>query len=125
DRSSDVCSSDLETVDDVRAWLADWDTTGLWRDGRLLGMIRTRPDDGGLQLGRLAVVPDLRGRGLGRRLLRAAQAAAPDGARITLGTGAKSLRNVAPYEREGFETAGRIGGGPGQPAQTRPTGAAW
>lgn len=108
-----------ETVDDVRAWLADWDTTGLWRDGRLLGMIRTRPDDGGLQLGRLAVVPDLRGRGLGRRLLRGAQAAAPDGARITLCTGAKSLRNIALYESEGFETAGRIGGDAVMLAKTR------
>ncbi len=47
--------------EDVRTWLADWDTTGLWRDGRLLGMVRTRRAGDDLHIGRLAVAPDLRG----------------------------------------------------------------
>ncbi|WP_084336924.1 bifunctional NAD(P)H-dependent oxidoreductase/GNAT family N-acetyltransferase [Actinomadura oligospora] len=92
-----------ETPDDVRAWLATWDTTGLWLDGRLLGMIRTRPDGTDWHLGRLAVVPDLRGRGLGRWLLRTAEdSAAPDSRRVLLFTGARSEGNIALYQRQGY-----------------------
>ncbi|MEU2716999.1 GNAT family N-acetyltransferase [Streptomyces sp. NPDC007205] len=49
----------------MRQWLASWHTTGLWLDGRLLGMVRARPVETDWHLGRLAVVPALRGRGLG------------------------------------------------------------
>ncbi|MDG4768081.1 GNAT family N-acetyltransferase [Solwaraspora sp. WMMD406] len=95
-----------ETLDDVRGWLADWHTTGIWRDGRLLGMVRTRADGTDLHLGRLAVVPDLRGRGLGRWLLRtAAEAAGPDMRRIVLVTGARSTHNLALYRSEGYQLA--------------------
>jgi GNAT superfamily N-acetyltransferase len=51
----------------------------------------------------LCVVPDLRSKGLGRWLLRAAEAAAePDCDRIVLSTGARSTQNIGFYEREGF-----------------------
>ncbi|WFE26571.1 GNAT family N-acetyltransferase [Solwaraspora sp. WMMD791] len=95
-----------ETLDDVRGWLADWHTTGIWRDGRLLGMVRTRPDGTDLHLGRLAVAPDVRGQGLGRWLLRAAEAAAAaeqDLHRILLFTGANSKRNIDLYRSEGYQ----------------------
>ncbi|MET7396509.1 bifunctional NAD(P)H-dependent oxidoreductase/GNAT family N-acetyltransferase [Dactylosporangium sp. NPDC005572] len=93
-----------ESPEDVRAWLASWHTTGIWLDGRLLGMVRTRRDDTDWHLGRLAVVPDLRGRGLGRWLLRTAEAAAEPGCRrIVLFTGAKSLRNINFYRSEGYQ----------------------
>ena len=52
---------------------------------------------------RLAVAPDLRGRGVGRWLLRTAEAAAGPGCgRILLTTGARSVRNIALYESEGY-----------------------
>ncbi|MGX4653644.1 GNAT family N-acetyltransferase [Micromonospora sp. SCSIO 07396] len=92
-----------ESVQEVGQWLADWHTTGLWRDGRLLGMVRTRTDGTECHLGRLAVVPDLRGRGVGRWLLRAAEVAAGPGCRrIELFTGARSLRNIALYRSVGY-----------------------
>ncbi|WP_281896397.1 bifunctional NAD(P)H-dependent oxidoreductase/GNAT family N-acetyltransferase [Micromonospora humidisoli] len=92
-----------ESVSEVRQWLADWHTIGLWRDGRLLGMVRTRTDGTDCHLGRLAVVPDLRGRGVGRWLLRAAEVAAGPGCRrIELFTGARSLRNIALYRSVGY-----------------------
>ena len=96
-----------ESPEQVREWLADWHTTGLWLDGRLLGMVRTRRDGADWHVGRLAVVPDLRGRGLGRWLLRAAEAGAASGCRrAVLFTGAKSLRNIDLYESEGYRTVG-------------------
>ena len=95
-----------ESPQEVRDWLATWHTTGIWRDGRLLGMVRTRRTDTDWQVGRLAVVPDLRGQGLGRWLLRTAEAAAdPDCRRVVLFTGAKSLRNIDFYHSEGYRSA--------------------
>jgi NAD(P)H-dependent FMN reductase/ribosomal protein S18 acetylase RimI-like enzyme len=93
-----------ESVEQVGEWLASWDTTGVFLDGRLLGMVRTRQDGTDWHIGRLAVVPDLRGRGLGRWLLRTAEAAAgPQARRIVLFTGAKSLRNIDLYQSEGYQ----------------------
>ncbi|MCW3819284.1 bifunctional NAD(P)H-dependent oxidoreductase/GNAT family N-acetyltransferase [Micromonospora sp. DR5-3] len=94
-----------ESLEEVRDWLATWHTTGIWRDGRLLGMVRARSVDTDWHVGRLAVVPDLRGQGLGRWLLRTAEAAAqPDCRRILLFTGAKSLRNIDLYHSEGYQS---------------------
>ncbi|WP_430495973.1 GNAT family N-acetyltransferase [Micromonospora trifolii] len=94
-----------ESPEEVREWLATWHTTGIWLDGRLLGMVRTRRIDADWHLGRLAVVPDLRGQGLGRWLLHTAEAAAePDCRRILLVTGSKSLRNIDLYHSEGYQS---------------------
>ncbi|MCR3740375.1 NAD(P)H-dependent FMN reductase [Actinomadura glauciflava] len=95
-----------ESVEQVRDWLAAWQAIGLWRDGRLLGMVRTRRDDAEWHVGRLGVVPDLRGRGLGRWLLQTAEAAAdPSCRRIVLSTGAGSRNNIALYRSEGYQPA--------------------
>ncbi|GAA1659829.1 bifunctional NAD(P)H-dependent oxidoreductase/GNAT family N-acetyltransferase [Glycomyces endophyticus] len=95
-----------ESVEDVRGWLAEWRTTGLWLDGRLLGMVRGRRVEDDWDIGRLAVVPDQRGRGLGRWLLRTAEAAAePDCRRTVLFTGSRSRRNIEFYASEGYTPA--------------------
>jgi NAD(P)H-dependent FMN reductase/GNAT superfamily N-acetyltransferase len=99
-----------ESVDDIREWLTTWHTTGIWLDGRLLGMVRTRRAETDWHVGRLAVVPDLRGRGLGRWLLRAAEAAVhPDCRRILLSTGASSAGNLDLYRSEGYRTVSQSG----------------
>ncbi|MDN3242502.1 bifunctional NAD(P)H-dependent oxidoreductase/GNAT family N-acetyltransferase [Glycomyces tritici] len=92
-----------ESVEAVREWLGAWSTTGLWLDGRLLGIVRARRAGEVWEIGRLAVAPDQRGRGLGKWLLRTAEAAAgPECRRFELFTGAKSRRNIDLYEREGY-----------------------
>ncbi|MGW9032994.1 GNAT family N-acetyltransferase [Streptomyces sp. NPDC055722] len=99
-----------ESPEEVREWLANWHTAGLWLDGRLLGMVRARPVETDWHLGRLAVAPDLRGRGLGRWLLRTAEAAAgPDSRRILLFTGTKSLRNIDLYQSQGYQPVSQAG----------------
>lgn len=92
-----------ESVDDIREWLSTWDTLGVWLDGRLIGMVRGRADGTDWLIGRLAVVPDLRGHGLGRWLLSATEAAAPPQCRRwRLFTGAKSARNIEMYRAAGY-----------------------
>ncbi|WP_196466303.1 bifunctional NAD(P)H-dependent oxidoreductase/GNAT family N-acetyltransferase [Planomonospora sp. ID91781] len=94
-----------ESLEQVRAWLATWQTTGLWRDGRLLGMVRTLRVDDDWHVGRLGVVPDLRGRGVGRWLLGQAEAAVDAGCRrIVLSTGARSQGNIRLYHAQGYRT---------------------
>lgn len=92
-----------EPIEDVRAWLADWHVTGLWLDGRLLAMVRARRSGDDWHIGRLAVVPDLRGHGLGRWMLRTAESAGGECDRMVLTTGAASRRNLALYESEGYQ----------------------
>lgn len=93
-----------ESPQQVRRWLETWHTTGLWQDGRLLGMVRARRVDDDWHVGRLSVVPDLRRQGLGRWLLRTAEAAMePDCHRIVLFTGANSQDNLRLYLSEGYQ----------------------
>lgn len=106
------------TLDEVAAGLADDRAvtlglrvaTGRPQAGRLVGTVRLdlpgQADGAGgeeAELGRLAVVPDLQGRGLGSRLLALAEAAAPAGLRrIRLFTGERSVANLRLYRRHGY-----------------------
>ncbi|MGR6998281.1 GNAT family N-acetyltransferase [Yinghuangia aomiensis] len=90
-------------MEDVAQWLSECTAAGLWRDGRLIGMVRVRRDEDTGHIGRLAVAPDMRGTGIGRWLLRhAEQALEPAYSRIALSTGARSVHNIALYQSEGF-----------------------
>lgn len=96
-----------ETLDDVRAWVDDWTTWCVRLAGRLVGAVRARHEGPSFEIGRLMVAPDLAGRGLGGWLLRLAEADAPDDVElITLFTGERSVRNIAMYERAGFQRTG-------------------
>jgi tRNA (guanine37-N1)-methyltransferase len=75
---------------------------------RIVGSIHLVVDDSVGQIERLMVAPDWHGRGLGARLLRAAEQVAP--AEVTsyeLNTGALSDRNLAVYRKAGYRELGR------------------
>ncbi len=99
----------VQTLDELRADLADPDVTTLGlravANGRLVGTVRLARagDDRAADLGRLAVAPDLQGRGLGTRLLGLAEQALPPGAtRVLLFTGEHSVANLRLYRRAGY-----------------------
>lgn len=81
------------------------------RDGhRIVGTVRVRRVGADAEIGRLAVAPDQQGRGLGTRLLAAAEAAVPDAARYVLFTGHASARNLDLYRRAGYAETHRTPG---------------
>jgi len=101
----------------VAEGLTHW-TTHLFRsEGRLVGSVRVRRDphrETTWQIGRLMVVPDLQGRGLGRALLAHAEALAPaDITTLWLNTGADQARLLRLYKKAGYAVVG-----PGENAGT-------
>jgi GNAT superfamily N-acetyltransferase len=72
---------------------------------RIVGIVRASADAGRWHIGRLGVVPDRQGEGIGRSLLIAIEAEAPDDVHtFALFTGPHSRDNVAFYERAGYCT---------------------
>ena len=69
---------------------------------RPLGLVRGRMEGDTCHVGRLAVMPDYQGRGIGRRLLTALEARFAKASRFELFTGAKSAKNVALYTLLGY-----------------------
>jgi tRNA (guanine37-N1)-methyltransferase len=97
-----------ESLDDVRAWIAEGTTLVARSAGRLVGAVRGRLHGSAWDVGRLMVAPDLHGRGLGRMLLTRIEDAAPaDASSYELFTGAGSLRNQRMYKKAGYRPAGR------------------
>ena len=108
-----------ETYDDLRAWLPEWTVLVLRREGRLIGAARARREGDAWDIGRLMVVPDLQGQGLGRLLLAEIERAAPDDVTTySLFTGAGSLRNQRMYKRAGYRLRGELE--PGVVVLTKP-----
>lgn len=101
----------LEGLRDVLTQLADPGLTvyGLREAGRLLATVRTSPIDAEtVLLGRLGVVPDLVGTGLGSAMLRYAESRLPAAVlTVELITGLHSERNQRFYAQHGYELVGR------------------
>lgn len=76
---------------------------GIRTEGRLVAAVRLRLRDATAELGRLTVVPDLQGQGLGTRLLATVDEMLPDQIeRIQLFTGERSVANIRLYQRMGY-----------------------
>ncbi|MGD9959834.1 tRNA (guanosine(37)-N1)-methyltransferase TrmD [Nocardioides sp.] len=99
-----------ESLADVEASLASWQTYVLRSAGRLIGSVRGTLEGDVWEIGRLMVAPDLQGRGLGRRLLEHIQEVAPPQATsYRLITGERSLENLRMYKKAGFSVYGPLG----------------
>jgi tRNA (guanine37-N1)-methyltransferase len=90
--------------------------------GRLVACVCAAPDEDATvwHLSLLMVAPDVRGRGLGRWLLRYAEQAAPDTvATYRLFTGADDDANLRLYKRAGYSVRGHRPGHPDVVVLTR------
>lgn len=97
-----------DDLDQARADLSSWRTWVVRAEGRLIGSVRARAQGPVWDIGRLMVAPDLQGRGLGRALLKHAEAAAPEGVTgYALITGAQSVANLRMYRRAGYRLGER------------------
>lgn len=101
-----------ESLTDLRAWLAEWTVLVAHRGERLVAAARARATgEGRWEIGRLMVVPDLQGQGLGRWMLEQTEAAAAAAAEADVQgfevfTGAGSARNIKRYRKAGYRPAG-------------------
>lgn len=95
-----------QTLDELREDLARPDvvTLGAWSGTRLIGSVRVGLEEDRALLGRLAVVPDMQGQGIGTRLLMAVLAYLPEDTKeVWVFTGQDSKQNLSLYAKHGFE----------------------
>jgi GNAT superfamily N-acetyltransferase len=79
-------------------------TLGGWMGHRLVGSIRVELEAERATLGRLAVVPDLQGRGIGTQLLMAVLQYLPEQTKeVWVFTGQDSKQNISMYAKHGYE----------------------
>jgi len=103
-----------QSLGDLTAELADPDVLAVgWRDdaGRLAAAVRARVSIVAplvADIGRLTVVPDRQGQGLGTRLLAAVEEKLPSGiTELRMFTGERSTANLRLYTRLGYAEAHR------------------
>ncbi|RPF27616.1 GNAT family N-acetyltransferase [Georgenia muralis] len=79
-------------------------TLGAWSGHRLIGSIRVELEAERATLGRLAVVPDLQGQGIGTQLLMAVLQYLPEQTKeVWVFTGQDSKQNISMYAKHGYE----------------------
>ncbi|WP_100814731.1 GNAT family N-acetyltransferase [Microbacterium lacus] len=104
-----------QTLAEVEAELVENDGCVAHLGPRMVGAVRARRDGEVFLIGRLAIAPDMQGRGIGSRLLAAVEAAgsAAGAVEAELFTGSLSEANLRLYEREGYVESERVDGDDG------------
>ena len=100
---------DKETLEAVQSLLREGGAIVAWMGGMAVGAVRYEPRaDGSLYVGRLAVLPSHRRRGIGRTLMAAAEEKARriGSARIILGARLQLPQNRAFFESLGYRVDG-------------------
>lgn len=101
-----------QTLEQLEAELRDAKGFVAVSDRRIVGALRATEREGMLQIGRIAVAPDVQGSGVGRQLLDAIENDT-DCAEAELFTGSLSEANIALYEQCGYRVVERIDQGDG------------
>ncbi|MGO2745759.1 GNAT family N-acetyltransferase [Microbacterium sp.] len=96
-----------QTLEQVRAEIAENSGWVARSDGRLVGAIRAVEDGELLLIGRIAIAPDMQGEGIGRALLDAAENASA-ASEAELFTGSLSEANIRLYESCGYVETRRV-----------------
>ena len=92
----------IETVEHARGEFPKYTTLKMLSDdGKIIGSVRGRVENGSLYIGRLMVLPEFQKNGYGRILLRKIQSMLPHD-RAWLDTSGDVPETVSFYEREGF-----------------------
>jgi GNAT superfamily N-acetyltransferase len=91
-----------QTLDSLRAEFDSWRVLEALDGDMLVGSVRARETEGTCHVGRLIVTPELQGRGVGTRLMRAIEAEFPETDCFELFTGSRSEANIRLYERLGY-----------------------
>lgn len=104
-----------QTLAEVEAELQQNDGCVAHVGPRMVGAVRARRDGDLLLIGRLAIAPDMQGRGIGSRLLAAVEESGhrAGAAEAELFTGSLSEANLRLYEREGYVETERVDGDDG------------
>lgn len=94
-----------ETVEDVRRAMQAGGAVLAWEDAQAVGSARFRPEEDALYVGRVAVLPSHRRRGVGRQIMRYMEMLAVErGYRsVRLGVRMQLPANLAFYQRLGYE----------------------
>lgn len=91
-----------ETLDEIRAAVTGLTVLKAVAGTRIIGAVRGRLTGDTCEIGRLAVVPDLQGTGIGTTLVRAVEDRFTGVRRYELFTGRRSAANIRLYQRLGY-----------------------
>jgi ribosomal protein S18 acetylase RimI-like enzyme len=93
----------VETLEEIRSVCGDGSVLKALLGTRIVGVVRGLVADGTCHIGRLAVAPDVQGRGIGSRLISAVEDRyAGEVRRFELFTGPRSEANLRLYRRLGY-----------------------
>jgi ribosomal protein S18 acetylase RimI-like enzyme len=92
----------VESLEDLRARLADRVFLKAVEEGSLVGSVRGFSEGSTVRVERLIVRPERQNRGIGSRLLREIEVQFPAAQRFELFTGHKSARNLHLYQKLGY-----------------------
>jgi len=92
----------LQTIDDIRSEFNLQIFLKVTVENKIIGSVRCYLKKGTFYIGKLIVHPDCQNRGIGTRLLAAAEKQFPAAERFELFTSCKSVKNLHIYEKCGY-----------------------
>lgn len=93
-----------ESIEELRAWIQDWEVIVAEQDHRLIAAARGRKRGSKWEVGRIMVAPDWEGQGLGRWILAQCENLAPgECTSCFLYTAPGNARGIEIYKRAGYQ----------------------